>query len=150
MRPLRQGYLYLTKSPAHHAATCPKVNGEHCLGVLRSLFRTSPLEDAANSESAQSLKENIMDPEEWRSRQQGLALNLMRRAMTAAGIEHCHIDDGRLTEAIEQSRTPGVWVVDEKSAREMINFCDAYDYHEWENRQRANPSTELDLDFLFD
>ena len=64
--------------------------------------------------------------EEWHAKERAFALNFIRRAMTAAGIEHRHIDDARLTEAIEQSRTPKVWVVDEQSATDMVSTSTSY------------------------
>jgi hypothetical protein len=46
--------------------------------------------------------------EERRVRAEGLALALVRRAMTAAGIDHSHIDDASLSAAIKESQIPGV------------------------------------------
>jgi hypothetical protein len=48
--------------------------------------------------------------------------------MTAAGIEHCHVDNAHLPAAIRKSSVPGVWVVDEKGAKEGDDFSHSYDY----------------------
>jgi hypothetical protein len=58
--------------------------------------------------------------------------------MTAAGIEHSHLDDAHLTAAIQKSSECGVWMVDEKGAREWIDLCDHVAYVE----QRARRAEE--------
>jgi hypothetical protein len=72
------------------------------------------------------METNMLD-EEWNARTEALALAFMRGAMSAAGIEHGHVDDAHLCAAIRESSPGGIFVVDEESARKWINICDNYD-----------------------
>jgi hypothetical protein len=64
---------------------------------------------------------------DWRPRTDALALAFVREAMTAAGIDHSHVDDAHLSVAIQKSSLP-VWVLDEEGARELVDDCNYYDY----------------------
>jgi hypothetical protein len=54
--------------------------------------------------------------------------------MYAAGIEHEHVDDAHLCAAIRESSAAGIFVVDEESAKEWVDFCEYYDYTLWQSR----------------
>jgi hypothetical protein len=64
---------------------------------------------------------------DWRPRTDALALAFVREAMTAAGIDHGHVDDAHLSAVIQKSSLP-VWVLDEEGARELVEHCNYYDY----------------------
>ncbi len=87
--------------------------------------------------------------EKWDLRSRALAVAFMRRAMTATGFEHDHVDDARLFAAVEESSISGVWVVDEEAAKEWVEFCEYYDYTLSQSR-RAKESLDDLIGDLFD
>ena len=74
------------------------------------------------------------------------AVALMRRAMTAAGIAHEHMDDERLSRAVEET-APGIFILDNNSAREFVWFCYPYieDWKRYECKRYAEKHPEEKL-----
>jgi hypothetical protein len=91
--------------------------------------------------------EQEMISPEWDSRTEALALTFVRRVMTAAGIEHSHLDDVHLAAAIQKSTEPGVRVVDEKGAREWTRFGDEYDYYLWQATRAWEEDQSSSIDY---
>jgi hypothetical protein len=64
---------------------------------------------------------------QWHTKTEALALAFLRDVMTAAGIEHGHLDDTQLSTAVKKSSLP-VWVLDKEGAKELVEDCNYYDF----------------------